>query len=72
MVIKIAYLRMKSYNKDLKVKYIVHMLKKSIRLNKVVMMIKDYKLLIGLEHIHMEQMLNSFKVCKSEMLSKNK
>ena len=40
-----------------KVKQIVYILKKSIRLHKVVVMIKDYKLLIELEHIHMEQML---------------
>ena len=32
-------------------------LKKSIRLHKVVMMIKGNKLLIELEHIHMEQIL---------------
>ena len=31
--------------------------KKSTRLHKVVMMMKDCKLLIELQHIHMEQML---------------
>ena len=52
--------RMKSYqnhNKDLKMKHVVHILKKSIRLQWVVMMIKDHALLIELGHIHMEQML---------------
>ena len=58
MIIKTASLRMKSYqNKDLKVKHNEYILKKSIRMHEVVMMIKDYKLLIELEHIHMEQML---------------
>ena len=32
------------------------------------MIIRDYKHLIELQHIHMEQMF--FKVCESEMLSK--
>ena len=30
------------------------------------MMIKDYKQLMGLQHIHMEQMF--LKICESEML----
>ena len=54
MIIKVSYLRMKPYsscNKHLKVKDILYIPKKSIRLHKVVMMIKDYKFLIELEHI---------------------
>ena len=60
MIIKTTCLRMKSYlnhKKCLKVKHVVYMLKKSLRLHQVVMIIIDYKLLIELEHIHMEQML---------------
>ena len=35
----------------------MYTLKKPIRLPCVVMMIKDYKLLTDLQHMHMEQML---------------
>ena len=35
----------------------MYILNKSIRLDKVVMIIKDFKLLTELQHIHMEQML---------------
>ena len=31
--------------------------KKSIKLHKVVIMMRDYKHLLGLQHIHTEQML---------------
>ena len=38
----------------------IYILKKSTRLLKVVMMIKDYKLFIGLHHIHAAQMLEGY------------
>ena len=44
------------HNKDLKVIIMMFIQKMLIRLPQVVLMIKDYKYLIGLEHIHMEQM----------------
>ena len=37
--------------------HIMYILNKLIRLHRVVMMIKVFKLLIKLEHIHMEQMI---------------
>ena len=45
------------HNKDLKAIIMMFMQKKLLRLPSVVMMIKDYKHLIGLQHIHMEEML---------------
>ena len=56
---KIAYKTIKSYynyNKILKVKNVMYILNKSTRLHQVVMMIKDHKVLIKLQHIHMEKM----------------
>ena len=44
-------------NKDLKAIIMMLIQKKLIRLHLVVMMIKDYKQLIGLQHIYMKQML---------------
>ena len=44
------------HRKDLKAIIMMFTQKKLIRLHLVVLMIKDYKHLIGLEHIHMEQM----------------
>ena len=46
-----------NHNKDFKMNHKIYILKKSIRLHSVVMMIKDCKLLIELQHIHMGQML---------------
>ena len=43
--------------KDLKAIIMMFMQKKLIRLHKVLMMIRDYKYMIGLKHTHMEQML---------------
>ena len=65
MIIKIVYLITKQYynhNKDLKVKIIMYTMKKSTRLHLVVMMIRDYKFLIKLQHIHMEMLLKYVKV----------
>ena len=58
--------RFKNQNKDLKVKHIMYTLKKSIKLWKVLMMIKDCNLLIELHRILMLQVLG--KVCKTELL----
>ena len=44
-------------SKDLKAVTMMRIQKKSIKLNLVVMMIRDCKHLIGLQHIHTEQML---------------
>ena len=44
------------HNKDLKAIIMMFTQNKLITLRYVVMMIKDYKHLIGLQHIHMEQM----------------
>ena len=44
----------------LKVKLIMYILKKSVKLHEVAMMIKDYRLLIELHHIPMEQVLEKF------------
>ena len=44
----------------------MYMLKKSIRLHQVVMMIKDCKILIDLQHIHMDT--SNEKVCKTKLL----
>ena len=60
MISKIAYWTMKYYqnhNKDLKVKHIMYTPKKLTRLHYAVMMIRDYKLLIELHHMHMVQVL---------------
>ena len=46
----------------------IYILNKSKRMHQVVMMIKDCKHLIKLQHIHVEQ--KHFKVCESKMLSK--
>ena len=65
MIIKIVYLITKQYynhNNDLKVKIIMYTMKKSTRLHLVVMMIRDYKFLIKLQHIHMEMLLKYEKV----------
>ena len=65
MIIKIVYLITKqhyNHNKDLKVKIIMYTMKKSTRLHLVVMMIRDYKFLIKLQHIHMEMLLKYVKV----------
>ena len=65
MIIKIVYLITKqhcNHNKDLKVKIIMYTRKKSTRLHLVVMMIRDYKFLIKLQHIHMEMLLKYVKV----------
>ena len=52
------------HNKDLKVIIMMFIQKKLIRLPQVVMMIKDCKHLIGLQHIHMEQMLLKYVKAK--------
>ena len=65
-ITKIACLTIKSYqnhNKYLEVIVIRCTQKKLINLRKVVIMIRDYKHLIKLQHIHLEQML-----CVSEMM----
>ena len=49
-----------NHNKDLRVKDMMHILKKLIRLHYAIMMIKDYKLLIELHHILMEQVLGKY------------
>ena len=71
MIIKIAYFKIKSYYNDskyLKVKHIMYILKKSIRLHKVVMMMKQ-----TFDRITTRPYgTNAFKLCESEMLSQYK
>ena len=60
MIIRNAYLIKNQYyncNKDLKVKHIIYVLKKSIKLHEGVMTIIDYSHLMVPQHIHMEEML---------------
>ena len=50
-----------NHSKDLKVKHMMYILKKSIRLHYTVMMIRDYKQLLELHHIQMVQVLEKYK-----------
>ena len=57
MIIYLITSQYYNHNKDLKVKHILYILKNPIRLHEVAMMIKYYKFVIELEHIHVGQML---------------
>ena len=53
-----------NHSKDLKVKHMMYILKKSIRLRytvMMIMMIRDYKQLVELHHIQMVQVLEKYK-----------